>query len=91
MRRRSLLLLAPAWAAAQATPTLELNEANQAELEMLPGIGPAQSEALLAERRRGGPYRSWRELVARVKGLGPVRARKLSEAGLRVDGLAWPD
>lgn len=77
--------------APSAPPPLELNDASQAELEQLPGVGPALSEALLDERRRGGPFTDWRALVRRVRGVGPASARRLSAAGLRVAGQAWTD
>jgi competence protein ComEA len=82
-----LALLAPCAALCTNAP-LEVNQANQAELEMLPGIGPSLSEAILAERRRAGPFKDWRELQRRVKGLGPATARRLSQAGLRVNAQA---
>ncbi|MBN8489430.1 MAG: helix-hairpin-helix domain-containing protein [Burkholderiales bacterium] len=93
MKRRQwlpLCLLAMlGWRAVLAAePPLEVNQANQAELERLPGVGPSLSEAILAERRRAGPFKDWRELQRRVKGLGPATARRLSQAGLRVNGQA---
>jgi competence protein ComEA len=92
LRRRGLLLalLAPCTVQADNAP-LEVNLANQAELEMLPGVGPSLSEAILAERRRGGPFQDWRALQRRVKGLGPATARRLSLVGLRVNGQAVPE
>ncbi|MBQ0932850.1 helix-hairpin-helix domain-containing protein [Ideonella sp. 4Y16] len=88
-RRHWLAWCLSAPVALQAADTrLEVNQANQAELEMLPGVGPALSEAILAERRRGGPFKDWRALQRRVKGLGPATARRLSQAGLRVNGAA---
>lgn len=85
-----LALLSSLAGQASEPPVQEVNLANQAELEMLAGVGPTLSTLLLAERQRAGPFRSWRDLVARVKGLGPAKARALSAAGLRVDGQAWP-
>lgn len=67
---------------------LDVNTASQAELEMLKGVGPQLSEALLAERRQR-PFRDWPDLMARLKGIGPARAAKLSAAGLTVGELAW--
>lgn len=92
LRRRGLLLalLAPGAVRADKAP-LEVNLSNQAELEMLPGVGPSLSEAILAERRRGGAFQDWRALQRRVKGLGPATARRLSQAGLRVNGQAAPE
>lgn len=84
------LLIGAARAQGGAPPALELNRASQAELEQLPGLGPALSEQLLAERQARGGFRDWRDLVARIKGVGPAKARRWSDAGLRVGGLPYP-
>ena len=55
---------------------LPLNRATSAELETLPGIGPARAAAIVRERVLGGPYASPAELE-RVAGIGPVTARRL--------------
>jgi competence protein ComEA len=68
--------------------TLELNRASRAELESLPGIGPALAERLLQARAQA-EFRSWAELQARVSGIGPVLARRLSAQGLRIEGLPF--
>ncbi len=62
-----------AGAASQRGPRgdLDLNTASQAELEALPGIGPALAKAILAERGAGGPFRSLEDLKRRVRGIGP--------------------
>lgn len=84
MRRRPLLLWAlPVPALAQAE--VETNTASRAELESLPGLGPALVQRLLA----GRPYRDWPDLMHRVPGVKAATARKLSAAGLRVAGAAF--
>jgi competence protein ComEA len=75
----SLSLAAPAWAA------VEVNQASQAELESVKGIGPATSARLIEERKRS-PFKDWDDLILRVKGVGAGSAAKLSEAGLTVNG-----
>jgi competence protein ComEA len=86
MRRRLFLsmLASGACAAAQAAD-LEINAATQAQLESLPGVGPALAERILAARA-SAPFSDWADLRRRVKGIGPATARKLSNAGLRVEG-----
>lgn len=88
-RRCCLLLLAlPAlWLRAEPKP-LEINTASQAELESLPGIGPALAERMLTARAQA-PFKDWPDLRQRVRGLGPAGLRKLSALGLRVAGLAF--
>ncbi len=80
MRRRALLLWAAAPALAQTE--VEANTATRAELESLPGLGPALVQRLLASR----PYKDWTDLTQRVPGIKTAMARKLSAAGLRVAG-----
>ena len=85
-----LALLLAAGAPAAAATELDLNTATQAQLEQLRGIGVALSEKLLAERARQ-PFADWRDLIARVPGIGARGAARLSAQGLRVDGRAWEE
>lgn len=78
----------PAWPGWAATQPLDVNTATQAQLEQLRGIGVAMSEKLLAERARQ-PFTDWADLLARVPGVGPRGAARLSDQGLRVGGQAW--
>jgi competence protein ComEA len=66
----------------------ELNLANQAELEMVKGVGPQLSERILAEREHGR-FEGWSDFIARMKGIGPASAARLSAAGLRIGGLPY--
>lgn len=93
MLRRLLLLnalLGGLAVVAAQTPWLEANQASRAELESLPGLGPGMVERLLAERAQSA-FTDWADLRRRVRGIGTVRAKKLSASGLRVNGLAYPD
>ena len=78
----SLLMAGQAWAA------VEINQASEADLDGLRGLGPATTRQILAEREKA-VFRSWPELLTRIKGLGPVKARELSAQGLRVNGEAF--
>ena len=51
------------------TPPINLNTADQAELETLPGIGPVRAEAIIAYRDQHGPFAAVEELTA-VSGIG---------------------
>jgi competence protein ComEA len=69
----------PGAATPDQRPPLNLNSATAAELERLPGIGPALAARIVADRQRHGPYRRLEELD-RVSGIGPtllVRLRPL--------------
>jgi len=69
-------LLAPAWA-------LEVNQATEAELDGLRGLGPAFTRRILAERSLR-PFADWPDFMRRVSGMGDVTAQKLSAQGLTV-------
>lgn len=62
---------------------MDANRATQAELEAVRGVGPGLAETILAERRKT-PFKDWPDFVARVKGVGPASAARLSAAGLTV-------
>jgi competence protein ComEA len=70
--------------ARRAAPTLvDLNRAGSAELQTLPGIGPALAERIIESRSRDGPFHTPEELT-RVRGIGPAtleRLRSLIHAG----------
>ena len=90
MKRRALLLtLILSVSALAQVAELEVNAATLAQLESLPGVGPALAERILIVRATA-PFSDWADLRRRVKGIGPATARKLSDAGLRVQGLAAP-
>lgn len=57
---------------------IDLNTAGQAELEALPGVGPATARAILAERARRNGFRSVRDLL-RVPGIGERRFAELRD------------
>jgi competence protein ComEA len=56
---------------------LNLNTATQAQLEELPGIGPAYAQAIIAERQRRGGFTSVNELRS-VRGIGDKRFAQLA-------------
>lgn len=85
--RHGLLALLLALSATAAS-ALDINDANQAQLERLKGIGPALSTRILAQREQG-PFKDWADLLARVSGLGPALAKRLSGAGLTVNGQPY--
>jgi competence protein ComEA len=57
---------------------IDLNTADLAALDSLPGIGPATARAILEERNRRGGFRSTRDLL-RVPGIGEGRFARLKD------------
>jgi competence protein ComEA len=52
--------------------TIDLNLADAAALETLPGIGPATAAAIVQHRERNGPFRTVDDLLA-VRGIGEAK------------------
>ena len=67
---------------------VEINQASEADLDGIKGLGPATTRLILAERQKAD-FKSWADLISRVKGLGQNSAVKLSEAGLSVNGVSY--
>lgn len=78
-------LLAPA---PMLAATIDINQASEADLDGIKGLGPATTRAILAEREKA-PFKNWKDLLARVKGIGPTSAVKLSNEGLTVNGKPY--
>jgi competence protein ComEA len=55
---------------------IDLNRASAADLEALPGIGPALAQAIVDHREQNGPFHSVDEL-ADVRGIGPAKMEQL--------------
>ena len=66
-----------------AVAPTDLNRADRAELEQVPGIGPGLAKRIDDHRRDKGPFRSVEEL-RQVKGIGPATYDKL-RAFVRVE------
>lgn len=60
----------PATAPGPVLP-LNINQATQADLETLPGIGPKIAARILVYRQTNGPFQNIEEIQA-VKGIGPA-------------------
>jgi competence protein ComEA len=86
LRRAALVLLAAL--ALPAAAAVEVNQASQADLESIKGIGPATSARLLEERKRS-PFKDWDDLIQRIKGVGTGNAAQLSASGLTVNGAPY--
>ncbi len=59
-----------------AQPVVNLNTATVAQLEALPGIGPALAARIVEHRQKNGPFKKVEELM-NVKGIGEKNFLKL--------------
>lgn len=84
MLKKILAILAMLYAAA-AFAAVDVNTAKASDLDGVKGIGPVMSKRILDERKKG-KFKSWEDMISRVKGLGDTSAAKLSAEGLTVNG-----
>ena len=84
MLKKILAILAMLYAAA-AFAAVDVNKATAAELDGIKGIGPTTSKSIVDERKKG-EFKSWEDLITRVKGIGEGNAAKFSAEGLTVKG-----
>jgi competence protein ComEA len=75
--------------AAVSFAAVDVNKATAAELDAIKGIGPAISAKILAEKKTGGNFKDWDDLVKRVNGVGENNAVKFSAEGLTVGGASF--
>ena len=78
-----LLCVTAVWA-------VDANTATEAQLDGVKGLGP-NSTARILQAREAGAFKYWKDFMARVKGIKLATARKLSNAGLTVNGATLPD
>jgi len=62
---------APATPAKSAAGAVNINAADAAALQGLPGIGPSKAQAIVADRTANGPFTDCSDLQ-RVRGVGPA-------------------
>lgn len=61
----------------QPAAVLDLDRASEAELDALPGIGPALARRIVEDRSSRGPFGSL-DALQEVRGIGPALAAKLA-------------
>ena len=84
---RTLVVLA-ALAGASAAFAVDANTASEAELDSVKGLGPSQTARILQAREKG-LFKDWADFMARVKGIKPRTATKLSGNGLTVNEQSY--
>lgn len=85
---RSLVLLA-ALSGVAAAGAVDVNTASEAELDGVKGLGPSQTARILQAREQS-LFKDWADFMARVKGIQPATATKLSSHGLTVSDQPYP-
>lgn len=85
---KKLLAVIFAFYAAFAMAAVDVNKAALSELTEVKGIGPATATRIM-DARKQGPFKSWDDLITRVKGIADTSASKLSDGGLTVNGQAY--
>jgi len=88
---KRLLAFFTALSLTTAFAAVDVNQASEAELDGLKGIGPATSRLILAERNKS-EFKNWADFIGRIKGMGDKSAAKFSAQGMTVGGAAYePD
>jgi competence protein ComEA len=87
MLKKILAVLVMLWTVV-AMAAVDVNKANEAQLDAVKGVGPVTSKLIMSERKKG-EFKDWQDFIARVKGIGEARAAKLSAEGLTVNGAAY--
>lgn len=87
MRKPGLLLLL-ALAANACFAAVEVNQASEAELDGVKGLGPSSTRRILQARSQG-LFKDWADFMARVKGIKPPTAARLSQEGLTVNAAPY--
>ena len=87
MIKKILAVLAMLYAAA-CFAAVDVNKATAADLDGIKGIGPVMSKRILDERKKG-EFKSWEDLISRIKGIGDPTAAKFSAGGLTVGGTEY--
>ena len=78
------------WVSLSTAAAVEINTANEAELDSVRGLGPS-STARILKAREDGPFADWQDVMRRVKGIKQATAQKLYHGGLTVNGQALED
>jgi competence protein ComEA len=87
MLKKILAVLAMLYAAASFA-AVDVNKASAADLDGIKGIGPTMTKRIMDERKKS-PFKSWDDLITRVKGVGEGNAAVYSKDGLTVNGDAF--
>ena len=74
-RRAALDAAVPPPGAGEVVHRVDMDAAGEAELQLLPGVGPRLAGRIVEERAARGPFASPDDLDRRVPGIGPSHLR----------------
>ena len=81
MKKLVLAFVAFVMSIGMAFAAVDINSADEAGLDAIKGVGPVKAKAIVAERKKNGPFKSLDEVATRVKGIG-----EKTVAGWKSDG-----
>ena len=84
---KRMLAIAALLGASIACAAVDINLASEAELDGVKGFGPSTTARILTERQKAR-FKDWNDLMARIKGIKPASAAKLSANGRMAAHLA---
>ncbi|MDO8320864.1 helix-hairpin-helix domain-containing protein [Rhodoferax sp.] len=87
MFKKSLVLFV-LMSALSCYAALDINQATEAELDSIKGIGPGTSSKILTERKKAA-FKDWNDFIARVQGIAEIKAANFSSEGVTVNGQAF--
>lgn len=76
IKKTALFIFALLFMATSAFAAVNINKADQAALESLPGIGTAKAAAILEYRTQHGDFKTKEDLL-QIKGIGPKMLEKM--------------
>ena len=85
---KAVFLGAALWVSLSCWAGVEINQATEAELDSIKGLGPSSTARILAARKQGA-FKDWDDFMQRVSGVKAASAARLSAAGLVVNGLTY--
>jgi len=85
---KKLLVISMALLLTMAFAAVDVNQATEAELDGIKGLGPATSRIIIAERKKS-EFKNWSDFMNRVKGVKSKSASRFSAEGLSVNGESY--
>lgn len=85
---RAVVWMLVGWLFALSVQALELNQATEAELDSLRGMGPALNRRVRTSREVKS-FSDWSDFMQRVSGMGRAKAQSFSDQGLTINAQPY--